>query len=172
MRTKTRKFGLIYLEGIKGQVDPEGKRAADDLETEMDKYGGATLTTKIGYTYDPGRNQQDLTTMIASMHNDGVTSIIMFVDPLYPILITGEAHAPAVLPRVGHQRFGSVRHHRRGSSLRPAAVEARVRHLPAVGDVEDGSTVHRLPRGAPRRPEHAAGRRGRADQHLPVGPAC
>ncbi len=29
--------------------------------------------------------------MIAKMHGDGITSIIMFVDPLYPILITGEA---------------------------------------------------------------------------------
>ena len=89
-RTKTRKFGLIYIEGIKGQVDPEGGRAADALTSELGKYG-VTLTDKIGYTYDPGRNQQDLTTMIAKLHNDGVTSILMFVDPLYPILITGEA---------------------------------------------------------------------------------
>ena len=89
-RTKTRKFGLIYLEGVKGQVDPEGKRAADALTSEMAKYN-VPITTKIGYTYDPGRNQQDLTTMISKMHNDGITSIIMFVDPLYPILITGEA---------------------------------------------------------------------------------
>lgn len=90
LRSKTRKFGLIYLEGLYGKVDPEGKRAADNLEREMNKRG-ATLTTKIGYTYDPGRNQQDLTTMMARMRNDGVTSIIMFVDPLYPILITTEA---------------------------------------------------------------------------------
>ena len=89
-RTKTRKWGLIYLEGIKGQVDPEGKRAADALTSEMAKYN-VPISTKIAYTYDPGRNQQDLTTMISKMHNDGITSIIMFVDPLYPILITGEA---------------------------------------------------------------------------------
>ncbi len=90
LRDKTRKFGLIYLEGLYGKVDPEGKRAADNLEKEMNKRG-ATLTTKIGYTYDPGRNQQDLTTMMARMNSDGITSVIMFVDPLYPILITGEA---------------------------------------------------------------------------------
>jgi hypothetical protein len=90
LRTQTRKFGLIYLEGLHGRVDPEGKRAADNLEAEMNKRG-VKLTTRIGYTYDPGRNQQDLTAMIARMRNDGITSIIMFVDPLYPILITGEA---------------------------------------------------------------------------------
>ncbi len=90
LRDKTRKFGLIYLEGLYGKVDPEGKRAADNLEKEMNKRG-ATLTTKIGYTYDPGRNQQDLTTMMARMNSDGITSIIMFTDPLYPILITREA---------------------------------------------------------------------------------
>ncbi len=42
-RTKQRKFGLIYLEGIKGKVDPEGKRAADALTSEMAKYGGQVL---------------------------------------------------------------------------------------------------------------------------------
>ena len=89
-KNKPRKFGLIYIEGYHSQVDPEGKRAADALTAEMAKYN-VPLVDKIGYTYDPGRNQQDLTTMIAKLHQDGVTSVIMFVDPLYPILITGEA---------------------------------------------------------------------------------
>ncbi len=97
LRDKERKFGLIYLEGVHGQVDPEGKRAADNLESEMNKRG-VKLTTRIGYTYDPGRNQQDLTAMIARMRNDGITSIIMFVDPLYPILITGEATRQTYYP--------------------------------------------------------------------------
>lgn len=90
MKAKPRKFGLIYLEGIKGKVDPEGKRAADAITSEFQKKG-VTIHSKIGYTYDPGRNQQDLTTMIAKLNSDGVTSVIMLVDPLYPILITGEA---------------------------------------------------------------------------------
>lgn len=97
LRNKPRKFGLIYIEGYHGQVDPEGKRAADNLTAEMGKRG-VPLNTKIGYTYDPGRNQQDLTTMIAKMKAEGVTSVIMFVDPLYPILITGEATRQQYFP--------------------------------------------------------------------------
>lgn len=97
LRGKTRKFGLIFLEGIKGRVDPEGKRAADRLESEMNKRG-AQLAVKIGYTYDPGRNQQDLTTMIARLKSEGVTSVIMFVDPLYPILITRESSRQNYFP--------------------------------------------------------------------------
>jgi len=98
-QTAKRKFGLIYLEGLKGKADPEGKRAKDALVAEMAKYGAKFGDGDIiAYTYDPGRNQQDLTTMIAKMHGDGVTSVVMFVDPLYPILITNEATRQAYFP--------------------------------------------------------------------------
>ncbi|MEY2418762.1 MAG: hypothetical protein QOG90_1442 [Actinomycetota bacterium] len=96
-QTAKRKFGLIYLEGIKGKADPEGKRAKDALDSEMAKYG-AKFSDEIAYTYDPGRNQQDITTMIAKLHGDGITSVVMFVDPLYPILITNEARNQAYFP--------------------------------------------------------------------------
>jgi hypothetical protein len=98
-QTAKRKFGLIYLEGVKGKADPEGKRAKDSLVAELAKYGAKFGDgDTIAYTYDPGRNQQDLTTMIARMHGDGVTSIIMYVDPLYPILITNEATRQGYFP--------------------------------------------------------------------------
>jgi hypothetical protein len=98
-QTAKRKFGLIYLEGLHGKADPEGKRAKDALVAEMAKYGAKFGDGDvIAYTYDPGRNQQDITTMIAKMHGDGVTSVLMFVDPLYPILITNEARNQAYFP--------------------------------------------------------------------------
>lgn len=87
-----RKFGLIYLEGTRGKVDPEGKRAKDSMVAAMAKYGAQFGSNDvIGYTYDPGRNQQDITTMMARLRGDGVTTVLMFADPLSPILITGEA---------------------------------------------------------------------------------
>jgi hypothetical protein len=87
-----RKFGLIYLEGTRGKVDPEGRRAKDSMIAAMAKYGARFGDNDvIGYTYDPGRNQQDITTMMARLRGDGVTSVLMFADPLSPILITGEA---------------------------------------------------------------------------------
>jgi hypothetical protein len=89
-QTAKRKLGLIYLEGLKGKADPEGKRAKDSLVSELGKCG-ASFSDIIAYTYDPGNNQNDITNMIAKMNGDHVTSVMMFVDPLYPILITTEA---------------------------------------------------------------------------------
>jgi hypothetical protein len=98
-QTAKRKFGLIYLEGTRGKADPEGKRAKDAIVAEMAKYGAKFGDgDAIGYTYDPGRNQQDLTTMLTKLHGDGVTSVVMLVDPLTPILITSEATRQAYFP--------------------------------------------------------------------------
>jgi hypothetical protein len=50
------------------------------------------------YIYDPGRNQQDVTSMIAQMKSAGITTIVSFWDPLYPILITKEATRQQYFP--------------------------------------------------------------------------
>jgi hypothetical protein len=88
--TTPRKFGLIYLEGQMGKVDPEGKRARDLIVGALAKYG-VQLSAEASYLYDPGRNQQDVTNVIAKMKAAGVTTVIPYVDPLYPILFTKEA---------------------------------------------------------------------------------
>ena len=56
------------------------------------------LAAESGYLYDPGRNQQDMTNMIASMRAAGVTTIIGVMDPLSPIFITQEATRQAYYP--------------------------------------------------------------------------
>lgn len=89
-RNKKRVFGLLYLEGARGVRDPEGKRAADRVAAELSKYG-VELAASRGYLYDPGRNQNEMSTVISDFKNRGVTTLIMFVDPLSPILITREA---------------------------------------------------------------------------------
>lgn len=96
-RTQKRKFGLIYIEGGRGTVDPEGKRAKDGFDREFAKYG-MHFDQEVGYIYDPGRNQTDVTNMIAKMKGAGVTTIVAFWDPLYPILITKEATRQAYFP--------------------------------------------------------------------------
>lgn len=90
MRSQARKFGLIYLEGREGKVDPEGKKAADELAGYLSKCG-VSFAAQVGYLYDPGRNQVDVTNLVAKMKGSGVTTVIPYVDPLYPILITREA---------------------------------------------------------------------------------
>ncbi len=89
-RNQTRKFGLLFLEGVRGKVEPEGKRYADQVKRELAKYG-VSLAASQGYLYDPGRNQNDISTIIARFKQAGVTTIIPMWDPLSPILITREA---------------------------------------------------------------------------------
>jgi hypothetical protein len=65
----------------------------------MGKYGAKFGDGDIfAYTYDPGRNQQDFTNMMIKFHGDGVTSLVMFVDPLSPILITEAATNQSYFP--------------------------------------------------------------------------
>ena len=89
-KSKPRKFGLIYLEGREGRVDPEGKKARDELAGYLGRCG-VPLSAEVGYLYDPGRNQVDVTNLVAKLKGAGVTTVIPYVDPLYPILITREA---------------------------------------------------------------------------------
>ena len=93
----TRKFGLLYIEGARGKVDPEGKRIHDAFVREFEKYG-MSFAEKISYIYDPGRNQADVTNMIAKFKAAGVTTVVPFWDPLYPILITQEASRQQYYP--------------------------------------------------------------------------
>lgn len=92
-----RKYGLIYLNGARGKVEPEGERARKAFVREFAKYG-IEFTEQVGYLYDPGRNAQDVTSIIAKMRGSGVTTIVPVWDPLYPILITTEASNQQYFP--------------------------------------------------------------------------
>jgi hypothetical protein len=87
---KTRVFGLMYLNGAQGKVDPEGERMRRLCEDAFAQYG-ITFAVQVSYLYDPGRNQNDVTNMITQFKNAGVTTIVPLIDPLSPILITPEA---------------------------------------------------------------------------------
>jgi hypothetical protein len=87
---KTRVFGLMYLNGQMGKVDPEGERGRKICEDAFAQYG-VSFAVQVGYLYDPGRNQNDVANMITQFKNAGVTTIVPIIDPLSPILITPEA---------------------------------------------------------------------------------
>ncbi len=91
-RTQQRRYGIVYLNGTQGTVDPDRVRAKDVMLRELGKWGiGPDRIETIGYIYDPGRNQADMTNMIAKLKGAGVTTVIPFWDPLTPILLTQEA---------------------------------------------------------------------------------
>lgn len=95
--TSPRRFGLIYLQGERGKFDPERQRARDEIVAELAKCG-VSFAKEVGYLYDPGRNQNDVTNMVAQMKGAGVTTIVPLWDPLYPILITTEAFNQLYFP--------------------------------------------------------------------------
>jgi hypothetical protein len=88
---------VIYLEGARGKIEPELQRAHEVLVAQLARYG-IKPAVEIGYIYDPGRNQNDVTNIIATMKAKGVTTIIPYWDPLYPILITTEATVQLYFP--------------------------------------------------------------------------
>lgn len=96
-RNQVRKFGLVYLEGARGRRDPEGQRAHDIFVREFARWG-LRFAKEIGYIYDPGRNQQDMTNIIAQFRNAGVTTVIPVWDPLTPIILTQEATRQLYFP--------------------------------------------------------------------------
>jgi hypothetical protein len=89
-KTKKRVFGLMYLNGQMGKVDPEGERGRKICEDAFAQYG-VSFAVQLAYLYDPGRNQNDVSNMIAQFKAKGVTTIVPIIDPLSPILITPEA---------------------------------------------------------------------------------
>jgi len=89
-KTKPRVFGLMYLNGARGKVDPEGERMRKLCEASFAEYG-VSFAVQVSYLYDPGRNQNDVSNMISQFKNEGVTTIVPLIDPLSPILITPEA---------------------------------------------------------------------------------
>ena len=59
---------------------------------------GIRFKTTVTYLYDPGSNQNDITTMVAKLKSEGCTTIVPLVDPIQPILITKEATKQVYFP--------------------------------------------------------------------------
>ena len=97
LQSKPRVFGMIYLTGQNEVVYPELVAYKALAEQALAKCG-LSFKKEIGYSYDPGRNQADVTNLIAQLKAAGVTTVVPFWDPLYPILITGEATRQVYFP--------------------------------------------------------------------------
>ena len=95
--TGPRKFGLVYVTGQNEVAYPEDIEAKPLAEKYFAQCG-IHFVKEVGYSYDPGRNQTDVTNMIAQLKAAGVTTVVPFWDPLYPILITQEATRQAFFP--------------------------------------------------------------------------
>lgn len=89
-KTKVREFGHIWYEGENGRADPIRKVGRDFYINELSKYG-IKLKGEFSYIFDIAKAPDQAQSMIAKMKSEGVTTITLAVDPLYPIFITQEA---------------------------------------------------------------------------------
>ena len=98
-KTTNRKFGLIYIVGNEGRVDPGAGPQQRGLRRRARQTGHPPRRPRSSYIYDPGRNQQDVTAD-GPQDEAGRASprSIPMVDPLYPILITQEATRQQYFP--------------------------------------------------------------------------
>ena len=89
-RTQVRKFGLLYVNGSNGKVDPEAINVKNEIVNKL-AAKGVKLAAQVGYNYDLSRVQEYSTSVISQLRNAGVTTVISWVDPLSPIFITQQA---------------------------------------------------------------------------------
>lgn len=59
---------------------------------------GARLDDAVTYPFDASQAQTQSRTMVARLKSRGITTVIMYLDPIYPIFITGEATRQAYYP--------------------------------------------------------------------------
>jgi hypothetical protein len=95
--TQTRKFGLLYLNGSNGKVDPEAINVKNEIVSDL-AAKGVKLAAVVGYNYDTSRIQEYSTSVISQLRAAGVTTVIMWVDPLFPIFITQQATNQGYFP--------------------------------------------------------------------------
>ncbi len=90
LRTQTRRFGLVWVNGANGTVDREAVNVKDEFVAKL-KAQGVTLAAAPGYNGNSGQNQDEMSNVIAQLVDAHVTTVIMWVDPLSPIFITRDA---------------------------------------------------------------------------------
>jgi hypothetical protein len=97
MQSNPRKFGLIYYEGLRGNADPDYRKARDFFIAELKKYN-VSLATDVGYLYELQQAGEQSSQIIARMRDAGVSNLIFVGDPLYPIFLTKEATRQGYFP--------------------------------------------------------------------------
>jgi len=87
-----RKAGIL-VQDIDLNVEP-----AQHLADIINACGGGGGATVYKYSPDTGTSQQQAVTLATQMHNDKVTSVLYFCDPIAPQFVTASAQAQAYKP--------------------------------------------------------------------------
>ena len=89
-KTSPRRFGYIWYEGEGGRADPVRKISHDNFIQELAKYN-VSLSGDFGYIFDIAKAPDQADAMVAKFRQEKVSTVILGVDPLYPIFFTQSA---------------------------------------------------------------------------------
>ena len=89
-KTSPRRFGYIWYEGELGRADPIRKISHDNFVQELAKYN-VSLSGDFGYLFDIAKAPDQADAMVAKFRQEKVSTVILGVDPLYPIFFTQSA---------------------------------------------------------------------------------
>ncbi len=93
MRSQPRRYGLVAFNTVNGDYSEGAKFMQDEMARR-----GVPIAQTVEFTFDLARAQEQARTMIAKLKDKGVTSVILALDPLYPIFITQEATRQRYFP--------------------------------------------------------------------------
>lgn len=97
LTTADRRFGFIWVEGQEGAPSPGAKSARDFFLRELARYG-VRPAAEFAYTVDFAGAGEMAASAIARMIDADVTTILMNVDPLFPVFLTREATRQQFFP--------------------------------------------------------------------------
>lgn len=89
-KANPRRFGYVWYEGEGGRADPVRKVSHDVFVDELAKYN-VSLSGDFAYIFDIAKAPDQADAMVAKFRDAKVSTVILGVDPLYPIFFTQSA---------------------------------------------------------------------------------
>jgi hypothetical protein len=90
---KKRVYGVVHYDDAAGTF----AKSVSSFERQLAKYGVKPAVT-IPYSLDLTTAQQDARTIIAKLKSNGVTSVVLAGDPVFPSILTKESTAQGYFP--------------------------------------------------------------------------
>lgn len=98
LRNQKRKFGLIWLSGGGGIVNPGAQEERDFFFDDILPRWGISGVVDASYNFDLTQGPTTAQTVISKMHSEGVTTIAIIGEPFMPVFFTREATKQGYFP--------------------------------------------------------------------------
>jgi hypothetical protein len=139
LASQTRKFGLLYIE-----ANADSKTLADAFVAQLKAQYNVDVVSKLAYTLDPSRLQEEADSTIAKLKSAGVTTVIFSGDPVAPATFTRQATTQGWFPEwvIGASALVDTTAFGRGYDQRQWAHAFGVSFLTARLPAEDAGSYY------------------------------